>query len=191
MSKFYSQSAVLIYESKCSTTLIGTVISFYELSNKPLLFSIITGNRFSIHMLNPYHSFESFLAEILSHIANIDNPVFLFSYDRNCFIKYKETYKIDFEEFFLNFKVISIQEGKFNDIEDFYSYSLPENYYSFFNVKMYKDFIRTKDLTEILFFVKSIIFSKLILVIDSNSNYKLLSNEKEVVNELAGFLKPQ
>ena len=174
----YNQSAVLIYQSKCATSLHGSLMSFFEIQEKPMMFSYISKNTLSIFIINPKESITSFIENIPSIISNIENPIYLFQYDKNCLLKYDNTYKTNFLSFFSNFKVQKIIDDNFTKLEDFYSYVLPECFYSFLNIDMYKRFQQTKDFYELTNFARSIMFSKLVLVIDKFSNYEIVKKSE-------------
>ena len=170
----YSQSAILLFTSQTATTLQGSIISFFEINDKPILFSTISHNEFSIYIINPYYSYQSFMEEIPSITSNLPTPLYLFNYDQKCFQKYFVSYGIDFSSHFSNFQQKIIPNDRFSEIEDFFSFTLRECFTSFFNQTMYENFAKTKDPYEIVNFVRSIMFSKLVLTIDTFSIYKFL-----------------
>ena len=188
MLELYPQSAVLTYSSHCATTLHGSIISFFELSEKPMIYSVISKDRFSVYLINPAFSFQSFIEEIPYLLANVEEPLFLFNYDFRCFEKYQIDYAVNFKEFLMNLNIKPIQSDRFTDLEDFYSFTLPEHYLSFFNLFMYQEFAKTKEIYEIISFVRSIMFSKLVLIIDSFSTFNLLPKmNKEITPAFRGF----
>lgn len=171
MPEPYRQSAVLIYQSNCATSLNGTVISFFEIQEKPIMFSFISKNLLSIFLVNPFYSINSFLENIPFLMNEVENPIYLFQYDLYCLERYDNEYKTRLIKFFSNFKQEIITDNRFKYLEDFYSFALPECYYSFFNFDMYKRFCLTKDFFELTTFARSILFSKVVLIIDKYSIY--------------------
>ena len=170
----YSQSAILLYQSTTATSLDGSLINFVEFCDHPILFSIINKNTFSIYIINPYFEVNSFLSDIHDLSNDLDAPLYLFQYDLSCLQKYDNTFQVNFLSFFTRYEHISIDNNRFSDLEDFYSFSLPECYGSFFTNSMFVHFSQTGDPTDIINFIKSIMFSKLVLLIDLFSSYSFV-----------------
>ena len=178
----YNDSVKPVYRSTTATTLQGSLICFFELQDQPVMFATINQNILTIFLINPYFEINSFIAEIPSHASDLTAPLYLFNYDQDCLRRYDVGYQAHLQEFFANYTMQEIESDNYSVIEDFYSYTLPECYGSFFNVDMYVRFARSKDLFEICNFVKSVMFSKLVLVIDSFTEY---SFTKPSTNDIA------
>lgn len=169
----YSSSAIKIYHSTCATLLEGTIINFIEFSGKPIIFSVLTGKSLSVYMINPISEVDSFLFDLYSVSSEFQSPLFLFKYDKEVLKKYDNTFKTTFMDYFANYTIKNIENDRYLSLEDFYSYAVPEYYYSFFTNKTYKEFGKTGEITEIINFVRSIMFSKQVLLIDKLSTYKI------------------
>ena len=186
----YQQPVVLIYKSYCATSLNGTLISFFEIKEKPIMFGYISREILFIFMINPNESINSFLESIPSLLSDIENPLYLFQYDKNCLEKYDEEYKTNLVSYFSNFKQEFINDKRFINLEDFYSYALPECYYSFLTIDMYKRFALTKDFYEITNFTRSILFSKLVLIIDKFTKHKIKIKKDSIISISSNGLVP-
>jgi hypothetical protein len=168
----YSQSAILVYQSPCVTSFLGSVINFIDFSDQPVIFSVISENTFSIFMINPFDTTpQSFLEDIMNFSCHLFDPLYLFHYDTKCLQKYEQLFQVELFNFFSNFKLQIVEDKRFADLEDFYSFTLPECFSSFFTNDMYIRYAKSGDMSEIITFVKSIMFSKVILLIDSFGNY--------------------
>ena len=178
----YNDSVIPVYRSTTATTLQGSLICFFELQDQPVMFATINQNILTIFLINPYFDINSFIAEIPSHASDLTAPLYLFNYDRECLRRYDAGYQTHLKEFFANYIMQEIESNKYATIEDFYSFTLPECYGPFFNVDMYLRFAKSKDLFEICNFVRSVMFSKLVLVIDSFTEY---SFTKPTTNDIA------
>ncbi len=177
-----SQSAILIYHSPCATSLNGTIITFIECVEKPVIFSVISKNFLLIYMINPEFNIGSFLIELKENSGNFQIPLNLFEYDLLCLRKYDSTYNLGLYSFFTSYDHVIIDTLKFSNLEDFYSYTLPECYGPFFNYDMYSRFSQTSDFTEISNFVRSIMFSKLVLLIDLLSTHYFIQGLTKEIN---------
>ena len=191
MSDSYSRSVILVYHSTCATSLNGSIISFFEFSNLPVIYSVLSNNSLSIFFINPFFISEnvnsfisenvnSFISEIQFLSGDLASPLYLFQYDLSCLQKYDNLFQVDLVSFFSEYDQNIIKDKRFSDLEDFYSFAVPECYYSFFNNEMYKRFGQTGDLTEIIYFVRSIMFSKVVLLIDYFSNYKFFHQSQAI-----------
>ena len=176
-----SKSAILVYQSTCATNLKGAIINFLEIDGFPIIYSVLSTDILSIYTINVNFTLNSFLTEIFEISSNFEAPFYIFQYDLACFKKFKN-FQYDLCSYFTRYDHVIVDDNKYFDLEDFYSYTLPECFGSFFTYSMYLRFSQTGDFTEISNFVRSIMFSKLILLIDKFSKFSIIKNSYSTIS---------
>ncbi len=186
LQSLYS-SAIKVYQSTPSTILDGTTINFIEYCDEPIIFSVLSGYSLSIYMINSDSTAESFISDLHNVCNEFNRPIYLFEYDIKLLKKYETKYKSNLFSYFTSYGIKKIENKRYSLLEDFYSFTVPEYYYSFFTNAMYVQFAKTGDIAEIINFVRSIMFSKQVLLIDELSTYKISSiNKKKITLTIQG-----